>query len=228
MATLSRSDAVIALGRALVRSLRDRPSTLSTWMAHYIAERLDDADAAGPVEREAKQAAAFEAILELWRHRSELPDGARPYQALEPVIATLKRLDPDTRTFWFFRDRDFEEVTRTKGIQADWLRLAVELDDEARAAIRFCLAAAIETVAPEAKEFAELAHLAFEADDDRARLRHIILTDRKEPPAADPGAARTQKALDRVASLQALLADLEIRLQSRLADHRAGAAGKST
>jgi hypothetical protein len=218
MAKLSRSEAVIALGREIVCSLGEHPSLLTQWMAHFVAERLDAAEHAAPEERAASQAAAFEAVLELWRHRAELPNGSRPYQALEPVIETLKMLNPGSSTNWFFLDRDFERVSRAKGAQAEWLRFAVEIDEYARAGIRYCLGAAVDEIPPEAQKFAELSHLAFNADDQDTQVLRIILerSGGSESKTTDPAVARVQKALERVMALRSTIDNMEAKLRTQL------------
>ena len=77
--------------------------TLGRWMAHYIAELIDAAENAPPDELAVSQKKCFHAILELWGHRAELPNGKRPFEDLEPIIRALESLNPDDETPRYFR-----------------------------------------------------------------------------------------------------------------------------
>ena len=62
------SDSVLALGKKIVDELdADRPvDTLSRWMAHYIAEKIEDAETATDESRDRKMSECSDAILKLW------------------------------------------------------------------------------------------------------------------------------------------------------------------
>ena len=92
----SRFDQVLSLGVKLVDELDLESSvdTLGRWMAHYVAELMDRADNAAPEERAALRKSCSDAILELWSHRAELPDGKRPFEDLEPIMRAIESLDP--------------------------------------------------------------------------------------------------------------------------------------
>lgn len=88
----NRSDGVIALGRRLVEELDMEPGvdTLGRWMAHYIAELIEDAEqTADAAERQIAQERCCTAILRLWEHRSTLPRGARPLANLQKVLDAI-------------------------------------------------------------------------------------------------------------------------------------------
>ena len=90
-------DGVLGLGRKLVAELglESGVDTLGRWMAHYIAELIEAAENAPPVERAVCQKRCFDAILDLWCHRAELPNGSRPFEDLEPIVRAIESLDPD-------------------------------------------------------------------------------------------------------------------------------------
>lgn len=104
MDALPRFDEILALGRKLVDELGNAPrvDTLSRWMSHYIAELIDATENAAQKKRVASRRRCFDAILELWRHRADLPDGIRPFEELEPIARALKSLDPNSETPRFF------------------------------------------------------------------------------------------------------------------------------
>ena len=98
------SDAILKLGRKLTHELNldDSVDTLGRWMAHYIAELIQDAETASEEERLVKMQACNDAILRLWQHRHVLPDGSRPFEELEPLLKTLENLDSENNTFRYF------------------------------------------------------------------------------------------------------------------------------
>lgn len=77
--------------------------TLTRWMAHYIAELIQSAETASAEDRPDKMARCAEAILELWKHRSALPNGKRPFEDIEPILQGLESLDPHTDGPRYFR-----------------------------------------------------------------------------------------------------------------------------
>lgn len=92
------------MGRKLVAELGVEPGvdTLGRWMAHYIAELIEAAENATPVERAVCQKRCFDAILDLWSHRAELPNGSRPFEDLEPIMRAIESLDLDNEASRYF------------------------------------------------------------------------------------------------------------------------------
>lgn len=89
----------------MVREWGDRPDTTVRWMAHWVAELIERADAAEtPEAREEAQRACAEAIQQLWSRRQHWPYGA----PLQRVAAALNRLagEPDR----FEQDRPTPET----------------------------------------------------------------------------------------------------------------------
>ena len=132
----------MALGRKLVDELGLEPSvdTLGRWMAHYIAELMDAAANAPPEECAASRKRCFDAILELWSHQAELPDGRRPFQDLEPIMRAMESLDPENeepRYFRTVRNAIFEgdEDRRTQSL----MEFVCDLDTTARILIAYTL-----------------------------------------------------------------------------------------
>ena len=93
-------DKVLALGRKLVEELglEESNDTLGRWMAHCLADLITKAENASGGDKDAGRKECFDAILALWRHRSELPSGKRPFAELEPVIRAVESLDPEDDT----------------------------------------------------------------------------------------------------------------------------------
>ena len=163
MDTLPRFDELVALGRKLVEELGRNPrvDTLSRWMAHYIAELVDAAENGPQKRRAAARRQCFEAILELWSYRAELPGGRRPFEKLEPVARALESLDPDNDTPRYFRGvrsamAQEDEATRNR----DVLEFVDSVDCAARVVIGVALADAARSAIDKAKEWVALAERA--------------------------------------------------------------------
>jgi len=157
------SKGVLDLGCELVKELDIDPGadTLSRWMAHYIAELIDEAKTAKLEDRLAKLARCADAILKLWDHRHQLPDGKRPFEDLEPIMRALASLDPADDTPRFYRTQRMA-INKTKESKetAKWLDLADGLDYSAKNLIRYCLAQAAQTALDKSKAWVKLAEKA--------------------------------------------------------------------
>lgn len=154
---------VLDLGCALVKELNLDPGvdTLSRWMAHYIAELIDEAKTARVEDRQAKLANCADAILKLWDHRHQLPDGKRPFEDLEPIMKALASLDPEDDTPRYFRtQRRPTKKTKENKETVKWLELADGLDYSAKSLIRYCLAQAAQTAIDKSKAWVKLAEKA--------------------------------------------------------------------
>lgn len=156
--SLTRSEAVLELGKRLVAQLDADGDLLASWMAHYVAQLIEAAEKASPEVQGAAQTACAQAILELWEHRSALPSHLRPLGELEPIQRTLASLDVD-RT-----DYRYHPPTLLKAATADadedakrWLDLALGIDYTARVLIQFALRTAAERAASQAEPWVELA-----------------------------------------------------------------------
>lgn len=157
------SKGVLDLGCALVKELDLDPGvdTLSRWMAHYIAELIDEAKTAKVEDRPAKLAMCADAILKLWDHRHQLPDGKRPFEDMEPIMRALASLDPEDDTPRFYRtQRAAIKKTKESKETVKWLELADGLDYSAKGLIRYCLAQAAQTAIDKSKTWVKLAEKA--------------------------------------------------------------------
>src|SRR6266849_5134822 len=92
-----RSDSILKLGKKIVDELGldQTVDTLGRWMAHYIAGKVRDVEATTGEDHAQKMSECSDAILKLWAHRSELPNGKRPFEGFEPIFRALQSLDPD-------------------------------------------------------------------------------------------------------------------------------------
>jgi hypothetical protein len=188
--SLSRSEAVIQLGKALVERLGDSEDILSAWMAHDIAALMDAAQTAAAAGRGAAAAAAAAAcrtaVLELWAHRNDMPAHLQPLRELEPILRTLAYLALDQEDFRYFPPALRAAATAgAEGEAKSWLDLALGLDDSARTLVRFALRNAALHAAANTAPWVTLAQQAGAAMDREALPIRLLVTtdepaDRKE------------------------------------------------
>lgn len=166
MENFAHPDSVLALGRKLVEELglEESNDTLGRWMAHHVADLIVKAEKATGDEKSTTEHECFAAILMLWKHRSELPSGKRPFEELEPVLRAVESLDPENDTPRYYRPaRPPKGETAESAEQEKWLNLADGLDYSAKVLIGYCLAEAADTALDKSKEWVKLAA---EIDDD--------------------------------------------------------------
>ena len=96
---------VLGLGRHLVRELgfEDGVDTLGRWMAHHLAELINEAEnGATKAARLKAYKTATETILKIWEHRASLPGKAYPLAPYKDVLKVLDVLRLDANPFWHF------------------------------------------------------------------------------------------------------------------------------
>lgn len=173
---------ILALGKRIVIEL-ETSDTLGRWMAHRIAEMMEDAQRSGDAERAAKESACAEAILKLWQHRKAWPNGPRPLDDFEPVFRALESLDPKPATPRYFarvrlamgKGPDIAAGAEETPKATNWLAVASTLDDTARALIRYCLTQAIEPAVGRSKEWLNLARAAMTEDDSDLQATELVI-----------------------------------------------------
>lgn len=189
---------VLDLGRALVEELGLDPGvdTLSRWMAHYIAELIEDVETAKVEDRPAKLAKCADAILDLWERRHQLPNGKRPFEDLEPILRALESLDPTDDTPRYFRSPRMEvDKTEQNAETRKWIELADGLDYSAKILIRYCLTQAAQTALGRSKDWVVLAETAgLEDGIDLPVIR--IITDENDLTKASEPDDRARKLLE--------------------------------
>ena len=138
-----RSKEVLELGSRLVEQLDSGDDLLASWMAHYIAELIDNVEKATAETKAAAQDACAKAILEVWRHRSSLPKELRPFLKLEPILRTLASLDIErTPRRYYAQERGDAEASADEAMR-EWLDFARDIDDAARFLIRMAIRSAV-------------------------------------------------------------------------------------
>jgi len=202
-----RSDAVLALGKKLIRELKLRTTTdtLARWMVHYLAELIKEAEKKSAKNRTAKLEKCFATILSLWRHRHELPDGTRPFEALEPVLRAMQSLDPiNSDRHYFSFDRPLPGEGKESKATREWLALADGLDYSARVLIRHCLANAAKSAVDKAKPWVALAEEVGGQESELPLLK-IIIVEHDLSETDDPDEDQRKLLDNRIAKLRTFL-----------------------
>lgn len=192
-----RCDAIIKLGEKLVEELNsDRVDTLGRWMAHYIAERITEAESAPASDKEELGASCAEEILKIWAHRAQLPGGFRPFNDFEPVLRTLETLDLNPRFPRYFDRLIANEDDEEQGTEAsEWRKIAVGIDSAAKTLIRVCLAAAVARATDRSRPWVALAEsIADENSSDILTVRFLI--DNADSMSAKDPNERDRKRLE--------------------------------
>lgn len=222
-AASARCEATLQLGRKLTKELDLDQSvdTLGRWMAHYIAELIHDAEYASAEEQPAKMRVCSEAILNLWKHRHELPDGKRPFEELEPTLRALESLDPDDDTPRYFRSaRSAAEEAKEEGEEKSWLQYIDGLDYSARLLIRYCFTRAAQATLDKAAEWVALAEAAGADDGIEFPIIRMLVDENGLLMESDSGEIAKEQIQDRIRRLakfiemaEALAIELRQRIQ---------------
>jgi hypothetical protein len=200
--SLTRSEAVIALGKRLVVQLNAADDVLTSWMAHHVANLIAHAEAAPPAEKAAAEDACARAILSLWRHRSVLPEHLRPLEEVQAVLRTLAFLDLDPNDIRYYRSPMEKAVlAKVQGDAKQAIEIALGVDYTARVLIRMLLRQAAAGAAESLESWVKLAHAAGAEDAGEEKLLAFLQT---EEGATTPGYGSARAALeDRAARLEA-------------------------
>lgn len=191
MGSSTHLQATIELGKRLVQELgiEDSNDTLSRWMAHYIAEKIEEARSAEGDTKRAAIRECFKAILELWEHRSVFPTGRRPFGDFESLFDTLSSLNIHDRTPRYFRTPRIAATESVVSESQRWLNAATGLDDAARVLIRYCLAVAAENAVDKSREWVELVQALDRPKDFDVQIVHFLTDDigaMVKPAESDP------------------------------------------
>jgi len=210
------------LGCKLVEELGLEPSvdTLGRWMAHYVADLISTTKSTTGEEKRLTEKKCFEAILDLWKHRAELPNGKRPHKDLEPVVRAIESLDPDDDTPRYFRSiRPAQGEAEKQSEMQAWLDVAGDLDYSAKVLIGYCLAEAANAALDKSKGWLKLAEAAG-ADDGISEIVVRFVSKEahlgREPNPTDVVRVQLQNRIKRLEGFtnlaETVLRDLKTRL----------------
>ena len=189
-------------------------------MAHHVAALIESAEKETGARKDAAERACANAILELWKHRAELPRGARPFAGLERIIATLAALDPEAHQPFYRFDVPEEFYAETGGKDDPALQLmrgALSIDHAARLLIDYCMSQVAVTAAASELDWVRAAASAELASGDDSKLT-IVLADKAHSSWERDHERRTLKdRIERLKQFAKFAAALEAELASKLA-----------
>lgn len=164
-------------------------------MINYLAEQIDMAETTSSQETKRK---CFETIIKLWESRSSFPNGARPFESLEPVFSVLDSLNTESSIPRYYINR----VPEKNWSQEDEsvikrLEMIKMLDSNARVLISFLLEQAVdEAVTDEAREW-------IDAVSGIERVPEIDFLVRFYGEKIDPKKDKAEKLQKRIEELKA-------------------------
>lgn len=189
-------------------------------MAHHIADLITKTESAPDEEKSASKKACFDAILALWKHRAELPNGRRPFEDLEPVIRAIESLDPDDNTPRYFRSvRSAQDHSKEKSEVDQWLDMVRGLDYSAKSLIGYCLVEAARAAVDKSEEWVRLAEAAATEDGAAEIVIRFVSSNADLGNRPDPNVAIRRQLQDRIERLEGFskLAEAVVRdLRARL------------
>lgn len=216
--SLTRSKAIVELGKRLVAELNTDEDLLASWMIHDIAEKIAATETAKGKAKTAAETACANAILLLWEYRDSMPRRLRPFRELEPALRTLASLDTDRK-----ENRYFPSYLRaTEDVEADepartWLSLAISLDYTARILISFSLRAAAGTAATNAIPWVTLAQEAGAQEKiDEPFIRFVLDPDERIDSESELAIKRMKDKLAKLEEFMRLAVVVADELRVRL------------
>lgn len=172
-----RCEAVLELGKKLTQELDLDKSvdTLGRWMAHYIAELMQEAEQAVEEERIEKRRVCAEAILSLWKHRAGLAEHSTPLSEFRPLLEFLRDLNPkSTRPCYSDPSEKITEEYQLDEPQTQSLQLIKSIDTTAKILIRHALMCASTSAAIGSEEWLSLIEKAGLEDDPEILLAKLM------------------------------------------------------
>lgn len=196
--------------------------TLGRWMAHHVADLIAEAERTNGEEKNVAEKKCFDAVLALWKHRAELPNGKRPFEDLEPVVRAIESLDPDDDTPRYFRSARPPKGEGEKKSEADtWLDMASGLDYSAKVLIGYCLGEAARSAVDKSKEWVKRAEAAGAEDGVPEIVIRFVSSSVDLGKKIDPNAEVRRQLQDRLRRLEgftklmeAFASDLRKRLET--------------
>jgi len=110
MEDLEASQKIIDLGKSIVKELGLDPGvdTLSKWMAHYVAEKMELAKKLTGSKKTKAEKECFEIILKLWEARYAVPTLKSYLDDFKPFFETLEKLSYKKTSFFYSPEVHFD------------------------------------------------------------------------------------------------------------------------
>ncbi len=203
--TSLHSEAVLRLGKKIVDELAldESVDTLGRWMAHYIAQLMLEAETAETDDHPAKMSRCAEAILNLWKHRYELPFPNRPFEDWKVILRALESLDPTDDAPRYFRSiRMAIDETEENAESGEWLKAVDGLDYSAKLLIQYCLVLAAQSALDKTREWVALAEAAGADDEIDLSILHVIAEESDLLESTEPDERARKRLEDRLSRLK--------------------------
>lgn len=174
-------EAILALGKKIVDELglSDGVDTLGRWMAHYVAELIQQAEQAnGQEQQTAAKKACFDTILKLWDHRATALHEVRPGASLASAIAVLKAANGQDEDNLYWRHN-------TRNTAHPWAKFIQGLRQAVDRIVLYCVSGSVnEEILIKEKNWAEQ-HGEFLSDDELEMAENIDALLQGGQPIAD-------------------------------------------
>jgi hypothetical protein len=220
MAQLKQYEHIVELGKKIADELGLEQScdTLGRWMSHHIAELIDLAERGPASERAQRQEQCRAAILEVWEHINSIPPVSRPFGDLEPIVATIRALDPNESAYFYqSRAQDVADASKLPDAAKDWLKLSRGLDYTARLLIRMCLDKVMAETSGKFREWIELAADAGATELPVVEIVRMLEGDDEAPKRVNEKRKKElQERLERLQGMKKLSELLENDIQAQL------------
>merc|ERR1712137_994692 len=159
---------ILKLGKKLIKELElvYTGNTLARWMAHYLAELINNIDKCESKEEKIKfQKECCDIILEIWQKRERVPI-EKPTEKLKPIIDVLSLLKKNEHPF--IRHRFFDKKNGLKNSNSSWLSFLEKVKNNSERIYRKSLIVIIsEELLEKDKEWIE-EHGSFLSDDEKS------------------------------------------------------------
>lgn len=165
------------LGKKLTQELNldESVDTLGRWMAHYIAELMQEAEQAVSEERIEKRRLCAEAIFSLWKHRAGLAEYSMPLNEFRPLLEFLRDLNPkSTRPCYSDPLEKITDEYQLDESQTQGLQLIESIDTTAKILIRHALMCASTSATIGSEEWLNLIEKAGLEDDPEILLAKLM------------------------------------------------------
>jgi hypothetical protein len=163
MAQSKQFQEILDLGKTLVTlfSEHGRTDLTTSWMAHYLAEIMQQASVETNTSRKrALEKECSEIILDLWEKRRYFPQGIAPLSGVNHAVAVIKALKDEQSDDLYWR--------RLRGAESDsvWGSYIYNLRNAVEDALKITLSAAVtKSVLDREKRWAK--HEAFLLDEEK-------------------------------------------------------------
>lgn len=143
-------------------------------MAHYLAERLQDAEKAAGPEKAGLEREIFDLILQLWKYRGNMPGHRRPFRETDDLADKLRTFIDRSRP-WYFGP----ESRGANHSSGSWIDKARTVDRTARSLISWCMKQAVAETSGEDAAWADDSVAQQLDDGEDAHLARVLFTDIK-------------------------------------------------